>query len=204
MYTDTDNILCFDSIELFTKPFVYFVSPNCFSSKVSLNILEWLETVALWQMVETEFYEQFEFSLSDVKLPPHLSFLKNQAFLKDLTKRVERWFNVSVSDQIDLTAHKLIPGQRIRLHNDFILGRETHRLLIQLNRGWNDSNGGFLLFFNSSDPADIHRVFRPVHNSVIGFAVSPKSNHAVSLIHGGERFTLVYSFYEKGTEDRSN
>jgi hypothetical protein len=55
--------------------------------------------------------------------------------------------------------------------------------------------GGFLLFFNRADPADVHRIFLPIHNSLVGFAISPDSNHAVSTIHDGERFTLVYSFY---------
>jgi hypothetical protein len=38
-------------------------------------------------------------------------------------------------------------------------------------------------------------VFSPVHDSVVGFAISEDSNHAVSTTHGGERFTLVFSFY---------
>ena len=88
-------------------------------------------------------------------------------------------------------------GQRIRIHNDYIPGAETHRVLVQLNNGWADDNGGLLVFFNSDDPADIHRAFRPLHNSCVAFAISPSSYHAVSTIHGGERYTLVYSFYQK-------
>ena len=30
-----------------------------------------------------------------------------------------------------------------------------------------------------------------------GFEISPESNHAVSTVHAGERFTLVYSFYRQ-------
>jgi Rps23 Pro-64 3,4-dihydroxylase Tpa1-like proline 4-hydroxylase len=121
--------------------------------------------------------------------------LNQRAFLDYLIKQFEELFFVKLTDQVDVTAHKLIKGHTIRLHNDFIPGQETHRLLIQLNRNWKDENGGFLLFFNSSDPQDIHRVIRPIHNSSAGFAISPKSNHAVSTIHDGERYTLVYSFY---------
>ena len=95
----------------------------------------------------------------------------------------------------DIAEKSVKPGQRIRLHNDFIAGAETHRLMIQLNQGWKDENGGFLLFFNSADASDLHKVFRPVHNSAVGFAISPESYHAVSTLHAGERFTLVYSFY---------
>ena len=128
-------------------------------------------------------------------LPAQLTFLQGEVFLNALKGQVQKLFGVSLGNRIDATAHKLVSGQRIRVHNDFIPDAETHRLLIQLNRGWRDEDGGFLLFFNSPNPVDIHKVFRPVHNSAVAFAISPDSNHAVTAIHGSERFTLVYSFY---------
>jgi Rps23 Pro-64 3,4-dihydroxylase Tpa1-like proline 4-hydroxylase len=111
--------------------------------------------------------------------------------------RMAELFGVDLSPRVDITAHKLIPGQRIRIHNDFIPGAETHRLLMHFNRRWQDDNGGLFLLFNSADPADIHKIFRPVHNSAVGFAITTTSYHAVSTVHTGERFTLVYSFYEQ-------
>src|SRR5262249_17349850 len=156
---------------------------------------EWLETEAPWALVRADFYEQYEFSLAEVSLPSHLGFLTRRPFLDDLRSKVECIFGVQLGEEIDCTFHKLIPGQRIRIHNDFIPGRETHRVLVQLNRGWHDDQGGFLMFFYSQDPAEIHRIFSPAHDSVVGFAISEDSNHAVSTIHGGERFTLVFSFY---------
>jgi Rps23 Pro-64 3,4-dihydroxylase Tpa1-like proline 4-hydroxylase len=110
-------------------------------------------------------------------------------------------FSVKLNSEVVLTAHKLIAGHTIRLHNDFVPERETHRLLIQFNREWQDENGGFLLFFNSPAPEDINRIIRPVHNSSVGFAISPKSNHAVSTVNNGERYTLVYSFYAADIAD---
>jgi hypothetical protein len=94
-----------------------------------------------------------------------------------------------------VVAHKLLPGQRIAIHNDYLVVEETHRLTIQLNRGLSDADGGFFMLFNSGDPADIHRVLRPVRNTAIAFMISPESYHAVSRLHGGVRYTLVYSFY---------
>jgi Rps23 Pro-64 3,4-dihydroxylase Tpa1-like proline 4-hydroxylase len=177
------------------KPFPYFTAAEGFGDSLSRAILDWLETEAPWALVVTDFYEQHEFSLSDVSLPLHLAFLKGRPFVDDLRSRVERIFNVRLGEAVDCTVHKLVPGQRIRIHNDFIPGEATHRVLVQLNRGWRDDQGGFLMFFNSDDPADIHRVFSPTHDSVVGFAISEASHHAVSLVHGGERFTLVFSFY---------
>ena len=51
------------------------------------------------------------------------------------------------------------------------------------------------MLFNSADASDVHRIFPPANDSAVGFAISPKSHHAVSTVHGGERFTLVFSFY---------
>lgn len=192
-----NETLNFSPLEICSEPFQYFVSNTALSDSISLMILDWFETDAPWKLVETDFYEQYEFSFWDVQMPLHLTFLREQPFLDELKTKIESLFETKLSSKIDVAAHKLVPSQRIRLHNDFIPGHETHRLFIQLNRGWSDENGGLLLFFNSSDPADIHRVFLPSHNSVVGFAVSPNSNHAVSTIHSGERFTLVYSFYGK-------
>jgi Rps23 Pro-64 3,4-dihydroxylase Tpa1-like proline 4-hydroxylase len=183
--------------EVFSMPFPYFVCNQAVSPQLSSELLIWLENKAPWSLVETDFYEQYEFSFFDIQLPSEISFLTSPEFLFQVKSRVENLFSVKFDARIDFTAHKLVSGQRIRIHNDYIPNCETHRLLIQLNKGWEDENGGMLMFFNSSNPSDIHKIFRPVHNSSVGFAISPDSHHAVSTIHKGERFTLIYSFYQK-------
>ena len=185
------------AVNVFSKPFPYLISPEALNPDVSDAVLKWLETYEAWTLVETDFYEQFEFSLWEVEVPAALSFLLSPGFLTAIKTKLEKLFEITLGDRLDITAHKLIPGQRIRLHNDFIPGAETHRLFIQFNRDWHDKNGGLLVLFNSSAPADIHKVFQPLHNSAFGFAISPASNHAVSKLHAGVRFTLVYSFYEQ-------
>ena len=96
-------------------------------------------------------------------------------------------------DLVEVTAHKLVPGQTIRIHNDFIAGEESHRLLVHFNR-WSDVQGGILMLFGSSQPDDIKRALKPIHNSSFAFEISHQSFHAVSTIAEGERFTIVYSF----------
>jgi Rps23 Pro-64 3,4-dihydroxylase Tpa1-like proline 4-hydroxylase len=195
MTTAHAGILNFSPFEVFSEPFSYAISAHAFDDDVGADILAWLESEAPWKLVETDFYEQFEFSFADAVLPADLMFLREQAFIDSLATRLQELFNVSLAGRADATAHKLLPGQRIRIHNDIIPKAETHRLLIQLNNRWVDEDGGFLLFFNSPNPTDIHKVLRPVHNSAVAFAISPDSHHAVTTVHGGERYTLVYSFY---------
>lgn len=189
--------LRFSNIEIFSAPFQYIVSPEALDPDAGRTVLAWFESDAPWKLVEADFYEQFECSLWEVQLPTHLSFLREPAFLSAIKRRMAELFGVNLSHRIDITAHKLVPGQRIRMHNDFIPRAETHRLLMQFNQDWQDDNGGLFLLFNSADPADIHKIFRPVHNSAVGFTITTTSYHAVSTVHAGERFTLVYSFYEQ-------
>ena len=192
----SENLIRLPSPEVFNEPFPYLTAVEGLGMATSSSFLEWLENEAPWKLVEADFYEQYEFSLLDAPLPLHLKFLTERRFLRDLRVKVEGVFGRRLSERIDCTVHKLIQGQTIRIHNDYIPGEETHRLLLQLNRGWCDSQGGYLMLFNSQDPSDVHRVFLPANDSVVGFAISERSNHAVSTVHGGERFTIVFSFYD--------
>ncbi|HEY0460973.1 MAG TPA: cyclophane-containing peptide 2OG-Fe(II) oxygenase YhhC [Pyrinomonadaceae bacterium] len=199
MMTTKQQKISFSDLEFHSEPFDYFTMSKAFEEEDSRVILDWMETSAPWKLVEADFYTQYEFDLKDASLPEELAFLSRRNFLNYLIERFGKLFSQKLSDHVDITAHKLIKGHTIRLHNDFIPNQETHRLLIQFNNDWRDENGGFLLFFRSSDPKDIERIIRPIHNSSVGFAISPKSNHAVTTIHDGERYTLVYSFYEAGS-----
>jgi Rps23 Pro-64 3,4-dihydroxylase Tpa1-like proline 4-hydroxylase len=183
------------SVQVDVEPFPHFVIEQAFGSDPCNSLLGWLETEAPWRLVETDFYEQYEFSLIDVQTPADLSFLSSDEYLDRIRLKVERAFGTTLLKAVDCTAHKLTPGQRIRIHNDFVEGRETHRLLLQLNRGWREDDGGFLMLFRSADPADVDRIIPPLHGTVIGFEISRNSHHAVSTIHGGSRYTVVYSFY---------
>ena len=191
-----EEVLSFSDINYYTKPFDYFTAPEIFSNGFDLELLDWLEKYDSWKLVEKDFYEQYEFSFLDIKLPAHLSFFQKSSSLQIVKAKLEEIFQTRLSDKIDFNAHKLVAGQRIRIHNDFIPGQESHRLIIQLNRGWSDENGGLLLLFNSDNPSDIHKIITPVHNSAIAFKISPNSNHAVSTVYEGGRFTLVFSFYD--------
>jgi len=180
---------------LSSTPFPHFALRGALGEIDSVALLEWLERDAPWQLKIAEFYQQYEFSLLDVELPPLLEPLFRHERVTVLKSCVERLFDAELAPRHDITVHKLVPGQRIRIHNDFIPGRESHRILVQLNRGWADANGGVLLLFGSDDANDVRKAFRPLHDSCVAFEISPRSHHAVTPVEHGERFTLVYSFY---------
>ena len=165
------------------------------SAERESDMLAWFETSAPWRLVEKDFYEQYEFSLLDAELPNHLVELFSPAALAPLRMAMSQAFDVQLGPRMTAVAHKLVAGQRIAIHNDFLEDGETHRLTVQLNRGLEDEDGGLFLLFNSADPADIHSILRPISGSGLAFEIGPSSFHAVSRQHGGERFTVVFSFH---------
>lgn len=177
------------------SPFSHCTIDRVLSRDREASLLAWLESAAPWRLVETDFYEQYEFSLLDVEIPRDLADLFSLSALTRLRATLAGAFGVRFGTRMTAVAHKLVAGQRIAIHNDFLEDGETHRLTVQLNRGLVDEDGGFILLFNSADPADVHAVLRPVSGSGLAFAIGPSSFHAVSRQHGGERFTIVFSFH---------
>jgi len=182
------------------NPFPHFHVPCAIAAPFGKQLLEWFECAAPWGLKIASFYEQYEFSLLDTALPTELAPLCDANTLSYMRHEIGGLLQTRLGDPVDVTAHQLVPGQRIRIHNDYIPGRETHRLLVQLNRDWSEDCGGMLLLFQRPEPNGVSRMIRPSNCSALGFSISPESHHAVSTVHKGQRFTLVYSFYELGNQ----
>jgi Rps23 Pro-64 3,4-dihydroxylase Tpa1-like proline 4-hydroxylase len=178
-------------------PFSHFSLPDAIAAEEQDQYLEWLEKEAPWKLVETDFYEQYELSLLHGNFPRTIAKLVSWKAIDEIRLQVSSLFEATLAKRVDVTAHRLIPGQTIRIHNDFILGEETHRVLVQLNRNWIDEYGGQLMLFSGPEPDQLSKIISPISGSIQGFAISPNSHHAVSTVHGGERFTIVYSFFSE-------
>jgi Rps23 Pro-64 3,4-dihydroxylase Tpa1-like proline 4-hydroxylase len=183
--------------ELRYEPFPHTATNGLIATDLADAALRWMETDALWTLRVASFYEQWEIHLDSETLPMGLAPLTAPTTVNRLVQTMLQPLTEEEVQLTDITAHKLIVGQTIRIHNDYLEGQESHRLLIQLNRGWSDSLGGLLMLFGSAQPEDIRRAVRPLHGSGFAFTISPRSFHAVSTIQGGQRFTLVYSFKAK-------
>lgn len=183
-----------DSIVFGTLPFEHFVG-RCDPSGACTEWLDWLEREAPWKLTTAEFYEQYEFSLLHAPLPACAGYLIRPETLSALRRRMSEHFRHPLDENVEVTAHKLVSGQTIRIHNDYITDGESYRLLFQLNRGWEPSYGGYLMLFSGPEPETVSKGMEPKHGTVQAFAISPRSHHAVSTMHGGERFTIVYSFF---------
>jgi Rps23 Pro-64 3,4-dihydroxylase Tpa1-like proline 4-hydroxylase len=178
-----------------TIPFPHLRVADILSRNEADRILRWFKDEAPWKLTITDFYEQYEFSLLHTPLFPGMERLIAPSFTETISAALERLFELSRKLKlVGVSAHKLTPGQTIRVHNDFLGAEETHRLLIQLNDGWEVTQGGLLMLFASEVPESLESIVLPTHASGFAFEISPKSFHAVSTINAGERYTLVYTF----------
>ena len=181
----------------YSSPFPHFYAADIFSPEVHKALLDWVNSESAWRLARTDFYEQYEIELHSASLPSSVAFLTSPPFLTRLRSDVATLFGTTFLDRIEMSAHKLTPGQRIEIHNDYLPGHETHRLLIQVNEIEEPDSGGFLMLFRSPNPRDVSKILQPKANSVIGFAINAHSHHAVSRQHRGDRFTVVCSFFER-------
>ncbi|WP_426720790.1 hypothetical protein [Enterobacter cloacae complex sp. 301C7] len=58
---------------------------------------------------------------------------------------------------MDIVAHKLISGDKIKIHNDFIEGQESHRILFHFNKNWKEENGGYFMIFSKDEPESLEK-----------------------------------------------
>lgn len=181
-----------------STPFPCFTLSPAISEELEHNLLRWFENGAPWKLAVADFYEQYELDLRDVPdIPPTVRPLFSSTTLEYLRAGVGALLNATLGPQIDITAHKLARSQKIRIHNDARPNGETHRLLIQINRGWDQSWGGLLMLFKGAKVNTLTEVIAPLSRSAFGFEISEASHHAVSEVYHGHRYTLVFSFYAR-------
>lgn len=176
-------------------PFPFFVAPDALQDDLAEAALIWCETSAPWSLAVTDFYEQYELDLGDAAIPAELEPLRDERTLSALRGRVGVLLGVALGGAVEITLHRLVDGQRIRTHDDQLPDGAIARAIIQLNRGWTMDQGGVLLLFAAPDDDSPRRVIAPAHRSAVGFAISARSHHAVSVVRGSPRFTIVYSFH---------
>jgi Rps23 Pro-64 3,4-dihydroxylase Tpa1-like proline 4-hydroxylase len=189
----------FPSIQLQHVPFTHFSVPNFCDDALASRLLNWFESGAEWKYRKmTNFYVYSDINLRTADLPDDMTFLVDDAFLGDLRHEVGKSFDAKLEGYVNVTAHRLAAGDRIRTHSDWAELRFTHRLLVQVNRGWKRGNGGVLGLLDR-DPESSGRprikTIVPLHRSGFAFEVSEKSFHRVSRVTEGERYTLIFSFY---------
>ena len=178
-----------------TDPFPFSVVPNALCEDIEQAALSWFEQAAPWRLTEASFYSQYEFDMRNLELPSNIAMLAADATLSTIRELMSELFRRRLGTTVDITAHRLTAGQRIRIHDDCLEGGETHRLVLQLNRRWTAGDGGHLLLFGGREPEDVRVILAPMSKQALLFEISHRSHHAVSKVVRGERYSIVYSFH---------
>lgn len=184
--------------ELTSDPFPHFLLPDFLDPETASNVLDWLEQSAPWTLQTSNFYIQHgSGKLADCVSGTKAAAVASPIALQIIRKNLERVFGTRLCpDRGGVIAHRLLPGHRIGVHNDCPAhGTETHRFLINLNRGFEDSYGGHLVLLDKDDPSGSTVIVRPLHNSAAAFELSGRSWHCVEEVTGFERYSLIYAFW---------
>jgi Rps23 Pro-64 3,4-dihydroxylase Tpa1-like proline 4-hydroxylase len=192
----------FCSATPFDVPFRHFMIRNFLSAQPADAMLSWLEQQTRWNQREiADFYETYDINLYNAALPSELQFFVQDDFLDFIRGKVtELLLAPKLAKRVDVAAHKLVPGYKVKIHTDYGPTGQSQRLLIQLNRGWSAANGGILMLFDEefpNGPSERHKYYLPHHRCGFGFRISPQSFHAVSPVVSGDRYTLSFSFYDE-------
>jgi hypothetical protein len=184
--------------ELVRQPFPHFALTNVLDDGTADAILMWLELDATWTLESQSFYIQHGCARMADRLNGTPAAAVASPMIFDIIRpHLERVFRTSLSrNRFDLVAHRLLPGHRIGIHNDCpSYGTETHRFLINLNRGFEDTYGGHLVLFSRDSPSESAVILRPLHNSAAAMEFSDRSWHCVDEVIAGARYSLIYSFW---------
>lgn len=179
-------------------PFPHVAVQEIFDQRTADALLGWMEQDAPWAFRDHRWYLQdgCKGVADQLRATPAAAAGAPETF-QTIRGHLERLFRRKLSDsRFELNASRMLPGHRIDPHNDRPHDdTETHRLIVNLNRGFDDDHGGHLILFAPENPADTAVVLRPLHNSASAIEFSARSWHCVDEIRGGARYALLYSFW---------
>ena len=198
-----DEVLAFDNVVRKTHPYLHVVSPRFYTPQFAGTLLDWLETESNWALNESMRYEQYELGFSAFTHCREIEGLWDPGVLARIRDNVTRAIGFPVSSRINISAHKMFPGQQTYIHTDKV-PHETHRIVVTLNRGRPADSGGNLVLLSGSKPADMAVVFKQISNSAVCFGLDPKSYHAVGRVKALTRFTIIYTFLSDAATELPN
>jgi hypothetical protein len=184
--------------EWFSEPFPHFFCPEFLDATTADALLAWLDARP-WRPVGLEGYDGYcDAPLNAWNLPEALSGMVAPGFLIQLRQLMAQFFAIDSSGPVRATAHRILAGGGLSPHTDVSHIRFTHRLLVQLNRGWSPECGGLLCLHGGNPNANqesLRKSVPPIHRSGFAFEISERSFHSVTPVLHGQRYTLSYTFY---------
>lgn len=188
------------------QPFYHIYLENFLDNNQLTEILDYMQSEKIdWQLATKSFYTQYEICwLKNFRKKNHIAvevdyFLSN-LFIDSIIDFIQRHFSCNDLACFDISAHKLISGHHISIHNDSMNDNKPYyRFVVHLNKDWClTTNGGGLALYERSEGGFIQsHYYSPIFGSIFAFEISDCSYHAVTPIVKSERFTIIYTFVSK-------
>jgi hypothetical protein len=122
----------------------------------------------------------------------------DRELLAGVLARMRELVDVPLADRITATVQRMQPGDQALPHTDRpLVGYEAVRLVVQLDDGWRDGDGGLFLVHPDPDGTEVAHVRAPRAGSAVGFVMTPASHHAVSPTRRTRR-TVVFHLWHAG------
>jgi hypothetical protein len=177
----------FPHLRTFQNPWPFFTCQDAFDAERCAVLEAMFDGPWTWEQHRT-FYEAAIAVVSDQV---------ESSWLDALGERIAQITGMPLAGNVGVTLQIMSPGQFAAVHTDRpLLGYETFRVVLQLNRDWEPGHGGVFQVYASphSDPVAEHP---PRFNTAIGFGLHNASHHAVTATTA-QRRSVVFHFTHAG------
>lgn len=113
------NDIVFKGISSFNYPYKHIFVQELFSKGYAEKLLAWLESTNQFVPVEDTFYKQSMLPINHETLPKELSTILSNENKMKIKSIVEKAFDTTFHSNYVITAHKILKGEGIDIHNDY-------------------------------------------------------------------------------------
>ncbi|PTU64391.1 hypothetical protein DB032_05455 [Chromobacterium sp. Panama] len=190
-----------ENVLFFEQPYRHFLCFDTFDETVAQQADAVLRGPLPWEERVGDFFVTYRLDLRRLyQLRPDAPAFVREEFLDALREQMQILFEVPLSaDDIQVLGHRMVPGQRIGVHNDNPgLGYEGYRVVVQFTRDHRPEDGGLLNIHAGDEPEAVYQSIRPYPNMAFGFEMSAHSYHSVSALTRQPRDALIFNFWHQG------
>jgi hypothetical protein len=185
-------------LECHDLPYKHFVFEDFFGKENAAFVTERLQEIKQWTYRVGGTDDMWEHKFTQGAADELSAYLFSA--VGPIRTLMEDEFGVELSHAVtDISAHKLMAGQRVAVHSDNpTLGNPTHHFIVNFTPAYAGEMSGYGLICYQKSLEAVHTALQPVADTGFAFEANNHSFHAVSKVLKGPRFTVVYSFWHVG------
>lgn len=171
------------------KPFPHIKIAPVISVKEAEELLHRLDSL-VWKRTTHEYYE------FNIPVDLHKKTLQHLLLRWRMGDRIrtylKSYLHVHLGEEAIIDSHQYVPRTGIGVHTDG--PAKEARFVLNLNRGWQSSQGGVWVLSQNSNLKQFTRYLPPLHNTGFGFLTSRGSYHALSERFSSRSYAVIFRF----------